>query len=103
MTTIKIVDITSRTEIKGRVRFVTRWTANGTDVRETLTDDDVKYESLKRGTTRGALIKALRDAERTNAARTANGNPARGYTTIYVRDESAPVSEGAWWPVAIAE
>ena len=34
----KIIDTTSRTEIKGRVRFVTRWTANGADVRETLTD-----------------------------------------------------------------
>lgn len=97
----KIIDTTSRTEIKGRVRFVTRWTANGTDVRETLTDAEAA--ELSGGKSREALIAALRDAETTNAARTAMGNPARGYTTVYVRDEGAPVSDGAWWPVAIAE
>lgn len=97
----KIIDTTNRTEIKGRVRFVTRWTANGTDIRETLTDAEAA--ELSGGKSRAALIEALRDAETTNAARTAMGNRARGYTTVYVRDEGAPVSEGAWWPVAIAE
>ena len=101
MATIKIVDTTNRTEIKGRVAFAAHWTADAARIPATLTDADAK--GLSGGKSRAALIDALREAERTNAARTVSGQPARGHTTLYVRDNGCPDAEGAWWPVEIAE
>lgn len=101
MTTAKIVDTTNRTEIKGRVTFVSHWTADATRIPATLTDADAA--TLSGGKSRAALVEAIREAERTNAERTVSGRPARGHTTIYVRDNGCPDAEGAWWPVEIAE
>lgn len=93
MTTAKIVDTTNKTEIKGRVMFVTRWTASGTDVLETLTDAQAR--GLPGGTSRAALADAIREAEKTNAS----GN--RGHAVVYVRD-TADADGAIWWPVEIA-
>lgn len=99
-TTARIIDTTSRTEIKGRVRFVTFWTGNGANIPAVLTDADAS--ELSGGVTRSKLVETLRNAERDNAERTAMGNVARGYTTVYVRDNGCPDAEGAWWPAEIA-
>ena len=98
----KIIDTYSRAEIKGRVRFVTRWTADATRIAEMLTDADA--EKLSGGKSRAALVEAIRKAERTNAERTRRGDTvARECTTVYARDNGCPDAEGAWWPAEIAE
>lgn len=91
----KIIDTTSRTEIKGRVRFVWRWTANATDCPAVLTDSEAA--DLSGGKTRAGLVEALRDAERV-----AEADGHRGHATVYVRDNGCPDAEGAWWPAEIA-
>lgn len=95
-TTTRIIDTTNRTEIKGRVRFVSRWTANATDCPAVLTDAEAA--ELDGGTSRAALIEALRNAERV-----AEADGHRGHTTVYVRDDGCPDAEGAWWSAEIAE
>lgn len=107
MSRAKIVDCNTREELKGvRMNYVVRWTADETDVRGVLSDAEAAACNggvPERKFNRAAVISALRDADRTNAAKTNNGNRARGYSTVYVRDNGCPDAKGAWWPVELVE
>lgn len=92
----KIIDCTSRNEIKGRVRWVRR---TGDDSPGSIRDEEAA--GLLGGRSRATLLAQLEEDERRAAIKTAQGRPAHPRSVVYVKDFAAPGDGGAWWPVEL--